>query len=70
MAKANSAYATLRNSKFRNSTSHFITIVDRLNDTINSLPTKQAKANWAAGLKKAIQAFKKNYPNVKDFNTS
>jgi hypothetical protein len=68
MAKANSAYATLRNSKFRNSTSHFITIVDRLNDTINALPTKQAKANWAAGLKKAIQSFKKSYPNVKDFN--
>lgn len=68
MAKANSIYATQRNAKFRNSTSHFITLVDRLNDTVNSLPTAQAKANWASGLKKAIQAFKKNYPNVKDFN--
>lgn len=68
MASANSVYATQRNAKFRNSTSHFITLVDRLNDTINSLPTAQAKANWASGLKKAIQAFKKSYPNVKDFN--
>ena len=68
MAKANSLYATQRNAKFRNSTSHFITLVDRLNDTINSLPTAQAKANWASSLKKAIQAFKKSYPNVKDFN--
>lgn len=68
MASANSHYATQRNAKFRNSTSHFITLVDRLNDTINSLPTAQAKANWASGLKKAIQSFKKNYPNVKDFN--
>ena len=68
MAKANSLYATQRNAKFRNSTSHFITLVDRLNDTVNSLPTAQAKANWALSLKKAIQAFKKSYPNVKDFN--
>ena len=68
MAKANSIYATQRNAKFRNSTSHFITLVDRLNDTINALPTAQAKANWALSLKKAIQAFKKSYPNVKDFN--
>ena len=68
MAKANSIYATQRNAKFRNSTSHFITLVDRLNDTINSLPTAQAKANWVSSLKKAIQAFKKSYPNVKDFN--
>ena len=68
MAKANSIYAAQRNAKFRNSTSHFITLVDRLNDTINSLPTAQAKANWVSSLKKAIQAFKKSYPNVKDFN--
>ena len=68
MAKANSIYATQRNAKFRNSTSHFITLVDRLNDTINALPTAQAKANWALSLKKALQAFKKSYPNVKDFN--
>jgi hypothetical protein len=68
MAKANSLYATQRNSKFRNSTSHFITLVDRLNDTINALPTAQAKANWTSSLKKAIQAFKKSYPLVKDFN--
>ena len=68
MAKANSIYATQRNAKFRNSTSHFIALVDRLNDTINSLPTAQAKANWVSSLKKAIQAFKKSYPNVKDFN--
>ena len=68
MAKANSLYATQRNAKFRNSTSHFITLVDRLNDTIAALPTAQAKANWASSLKKAIQAFKKSYPNVKDFN--
>jgi hypothetical protein len=68
MAKANSIYATQRNAKFRNSTSHFITLVDRLNDTVNSLPTAQAKANWALSLKKAIQTFKKSYPNVKDFN--
>lgn len=68
MAKANSLYATQRNAKFRNSTSHFITLVNRLNDTINALPTAQAKANWVSSLKKAIQAFKKSYPNVKDFN--
>jgi hypothetical protein len=68
MAKANSPYATQRNAKFRNSTSHFITLVDRLNDTIAALPTAQAKANWVSSLKKAIQAFKKSYPNVKDFN--
>jgi hypothetical protein len=68
MAKANSLYATQRNAKFRNSTSHFITLVDRLNNTINSLPTAQAQANWASSLKKAIQAFKKSYPLVKDFN--
>ena len=68
MAKANSLYATQRNAKFRNSTSHFITLVNRLNDTINALPTAQAKANWVSSLKKAIRAFKKSYPNVKDFN--
>lgn len=68
MAQANSLYATQRNAKFRNSTSHFITLVDRLNNTVNSLPTAQAKANWASSLKKAIQAFKKSYPKVKSFN--
>lgn len=68
MAKANSLYATQRNAKFRNSTSHFINLVDRLNDTIDSLPTAQAKANWTSSLRKAIQAFKKSYPNAKDFN--
>ena len=67
MAQANSLYAVQRNAKFRNSTSHFVTLVDRLNNTINSLPTAQARANWALSLKKAIQAFKKSYPNVKDF---
>ena len=68
MAQANSLYATQRNAKFRNSTSPFINLVVRLNNTINSLPTAQARANWALSLKKAIQAFKKSYPNVKDFN--
>jgi hypothetical protein len=68
MAQANSLYATQRNAKFRNSTSHFITLVDRLNNTVNSLPTAQAKANWVSSLKKAIQAFKKSYPKVKSFN--
>lgn len=63
--KSNS-YAFGRNAKFKNTSSHFITLVDRLNDTINNLPPR-AQANWKASLKKAIQAFKKNYPHVKDF---
>ena len=68
MAKTNSAYAAKRNSKFCNSTSHFVTLVDRLNDAINALPNARAKANWGSNLKIAIRAFKKSYPNVKDFS--
>jgi hypothetical protein len=67
MATATPTYAALRNAKYRNTSSHFVDLVQRLNDTINNLP-RRAQANWTANLKKAIQSFKRSYPNVKNFS--
>ena len=67
MATATPTYAALRNARYRNTSSHFVDLVQRLNDTINNLP-RRAQANWTSSLKKAIQSFKKSYPNVKNFS--
>ena len=58
--------ASAHNSKFRNTTSHFIGLDQRLAETIAKLPAR-GQINWASNLKKAIAAFKKSYPNVTDF---
>jgi len=67
MATATPTYAALRNAKYRNTSSHFVDLVQRLNDTINNLP-KRAQTNWSSSLKKAIQSFKRSYPNVNNFS--
>jgi len=63
----NISYAASRNARFSNTASQFVDLVTRLNNTVNALP-KRARLNWDSNLKKAIKAFKKSYPQVKDFN--
>ena len=60
-------YADQVNSKYLNTQSNFINLIQRLNDTINNLPP-QARRNWQTSLAKAISQFKKNNPKVKDFS--
>lgn len=61
-----SSVATLHNAKFRNTTSHFIGLDQRIAETVARMPAR-GQANWASNLKKAIASFKKNHPTVKDF---
>lgn len=67
MASPTTAYADARNGRFKNSSSNLVDLVQRLNDTIKSLPPA-AQRNWQAGLKKALSAFRKNNPGVKNFD--
>lgn len=59
-------YASNFNSRYLNKTSNFVSLADRINNTIASL-SPQAQRNWHSSLKIAIRAFKKNYPLVKTF---
>jgi hypothetical protein len=67
MASPFAVYAANRNARYKNSASNLVDLVTRLNDTINALP-QAAQRNWHAGLKKALAAFRKNNPQVRDFN--
>ena len=64
---AKQTYADIRNSRFSNKSSHFVDLVQRLDNIINNLP-RRAQANWNSNLKKAIAAFKKQYPNIRSFD--
>lgn len=67
---ANTAtYSELLNAKFQNTSSHFVDLTTRYNNTVNQLP-KRARINFDARLKKAIKAFKKANPNVISFDRS
>lgn len=66
MATANQTYADKHNERFTNTQSHFVDLVQRYQDTVNSLPAR-AQANHRARLVQAIRSFKKNYPLLKDF---
>lgn len=61
------AYAQARNGRFTNSSSNLVDLVKRLNDTVAAMPLA-AQRNWRAGLKKALADFRKNNPNVKNFD--
>lgn len=61
------SYAAVQNSRFSNKSSHFVDLVQRLNDTIASLP-KRAQVNWHSNLKKAIAEFRRKYSDVKSFD--
>jgi len=64
---AKQTYADIRNSRFSNKSSHFVDLVERLDSIIDNLP-RRAQANWNSNLKKAIAAFKKQYPNLRSFD--
>ena len=67
MATANTSYAATRNARFQNSSSNLVDLVNRLNNTVASMPP-QARRNWQAKLTKALAAFKKNHPGLKSIN--
>lgn len=66
MATAKQSYADKQNARFTNTESHFVDLVQRYEDTVKSLPAR-AQANHRDRLAQAIRAFKKRYPNLKDF---
>jgi hypothetical protein len=67
MASPVTAYAAAQNSRYTNSKSNLVDLVQRLNDTVNNLPPA-AQRNWHAGLKKALAQFRRNNPTVKNFD--
>ena len=67
MASTVTAYAATRNARYQNSASNLVDLVQRLNDTINALPTA-AQLNWHAGLKKALAEFRRRNPGVKNLD--
>jgi len=66
MATAN-IYANSRNARFQNTSSNLIDLVQRLNNTIASMPV-QAQRNWQSKLVKALSTFKKNHPGLVSIN--
>lgn len=66
MATANT-YAAIRNARFQNSSSNLVDLVNRLQNTIATLPA-QAQRNWQSKLVKALATFKKNNPGLKSIN--
>jgi hypothetical protein len=58
------SYAFQRNARFQNTSSNLIDLEQRLNDTIAAMPI-QAQRNWHSKLNKAIQSFKRKYPDIK-----
>jgi hypothetical protein len=69
MATSVTAYADSQNARYNNSASNLVDLVQRLNDTIAALPSG-AQRNWHTGLKKALAQFRRNHPNVRNFNRS
>lgn len=64
--KSLTTLAATHNAKFRNTTSHFVGLDQRIAETVAKMSAR-GQANWASHLKKAIASFKKNHPTVKDF---
>jgi len=60
-------YAAKRNAVYQNSSSNLVDLVQRLNDTIASMPV-QAQRNWQSKLAKALTMFKKNNSGLKSIN--
>lgn len=60
------SYADKQNARFTSTQSHFVNLVERYNDAVNSLP-KRAQANHRDRLAQAIRAFKKRFPHLKNF---
>jgi len=60
-------YAAKRNAVYQNSSSNLVDLVQRLNDTIASMPV-QAQRNWQSKLAKALTTFKKNNSGLKSIN--
>ena len=69
MATSVTAYADSQNARYNNSASNLVDLVQRLNDTIAALPSG-AQRNWHTGLKKALAQFRRNHPNVRNFDRS
>jgi hypothetical protein len=67
MSNAVTAYAAAQNARYKNSQSNLVDLVQRLNETIQNLPPA-AQRNWQAGLKKALAEFRRNNPQVKNFD--
>jgi len=67
MATATQSYAAQRNAVYLNSSSNLVDLVQRLNDTVASMPL-QAQRNWQSKLAKALATFKRNNPGLKSIN--
>lgn len=67
MASVVTSHAAVVNARYTVNNSNFVDLVQRLHDTIASLPP-QAQRNWHANLGTAINAFKRNHPGVTDFS--
>lgn len=67
MATANQSYAAQRNAVYHNTSSNLVDLVQRLNDTVASMPL-QAQRNWQSKLAKALATFKRNNPGLKSIN--
>lgn len=67
MASPFTAYASSQNQRFSNHQANLVDLVQRLNDTIASLPPN-AQRNWNTSLRKALQAFKRNHPGLTSLN--
>lgn len=61
---AQTSYADVQNSRFKNTASNLVDLVSRLQATIKNL-SPQAQRNWTANLAKAIAQFRRNHPGVK-----
>lgn len=64
---ATTSYADIQNNRYKNSSSNFVTLDQRLQETLENLPIA-AQRNWNASLKKSLAAFRKKYPNLKTLN--
>lgn len=67
MASPATAYAASRNLRFKNAASNLVDLVQRLNDAIAAMPPG-AQRNWHSNLKKAMMAFRRNHPGVRNFD--
>jgi len=67
METANISYEAQRNAVYQNSSSNLVDLVQRLKDTVASMPL-QAQRNWQSKLTKALATFKKNNPGLKSIN--
>jgi hypothetical protein len=67
MATATQSYAAQRNARYTNTGSNLVDLVQRYNNTVNSMVV-QARRNHQGKLAKALQTFKKNNPGLKSIN--